>query len=141
MNFIETLNHWGEAAMGFAWPMLWQSSFLIVILFAIDFALRRRVRAAIGHGLWLVLLLKLALPPSLALPTGLGWWLRPASNPPPLNQPASAFVVAYDRTIAPTFEAKELALPALLPPRSHVSLTALALSLSTVISVVLLGWM
>ena len=81
---IETLNRFGTSALHFAWPMLWQSSLLIAVLFTIDFALRRRVRAAVRYALWLVLLVKLLLPPSLALPTGVAWWLFPsvpASDP------------------------------------------------------------
>ena len=64
---IETLNRCGENALHFAWPMLWQSSVLIAVLFAADFALRRHVRAAVRYALWLVVLVKLLLPPSLAL--------------------------------------------------------------------------
>ena len=31
-SFIETLNQWGGNFLNFAWPMLWQSSLLIVVL-------------------------------------------------------------------------------------------------------------
>src|SRR5438105_13908673 len=67
----ETLNQWGEYAVRFVWPMLWQSSLLIAVLFALNFALRRRVRTAVRYALWLVVLIKLLVPPSLAFPTGL----------------------------------------------------------------------
>ena len=84
---IETLNRWGENALHFAWPMLWQSSLLIAVLFAFDFALRRHVRAAIRYALWLVVLVKLLLPPSLALPTGVAWWLFPPPHPASRQHP------------------------------------------------------
>ncbi|HKI68341.1 MAG TPA: M56 family metallopeptidase, partial [Verrucomicrobiae bacterium] len=82
---IENLNAWGEHALAFAWPMLWQSSLLIVLVLAIDFVLRRRVRAGIRYALWLVVLTKLLLPPSLAFPTGAAWWIRgrPLVEPSP----------------------------------------------------------
>ena len=61
----------------FIWPMLWQSSLLSGVLFVLDTLMRKRLRPAIRHALWLLLLVKLLLPPSLALPTGIAWWLRP----------------------------------------------------------------
>jgi beta-lactamase regulating signal transducer with metallopeptidase domain len=75
---IETLNDWGERFLGFAWPMLWQSSLLIAVIFALDFLMARKIRPAIRHALWIIVLVKLLLPPTLALPTGAAWWLWPA---------------------------------------------------------------
>jgi len=89
---VEHLNLWGERFLDFAWPMLWQSSLLIMALFAVDFALRRKVRAAVRYALWLVVILKLVLPPTLALPTSLAWWLRP---PPAPKQQTKQYVVTY----------------------------------------------
>jgi beta-lactamase regulating signal transducer with metallopeptidase domain len=77
----EILNLWGEQALRFAWPMFWQSSLLILILFATDFLLRRKLRPAVRYGLWLLLLVKLILPPTLALPTSVAWWLRSSTTP------------------------------------------------------------
>ncbi len=72
-SFIETLNQCGENFLNFAWPMLWQASLLIAVLFAVDFLLRRRLRASIRNALWLVVLVKLCVPPTLALPTSPAW--------------------------------------------------------------------
>ena len=96
---IETLNRFGENALHFAWPMFWQSSVLIAILFVADLILRRRVRAAVRYALWLVLLVKLLLPPSLALPTGVTWWLLPATAT--ANPHATRFVVRHDADAEP----------------------------------------
>ena len=74
-SIVETLNSWGANARQFIWPMLWQSSLLIGLLFGLEAMLRSRVRAAVRYALWLVVLVKLMLPPALAFPTGLGWWL------------------------------------------------------------------
>ncbi|HKW29280.1 MAG TPA: M56 family metallopeptidase [Verrucomicrobiae bacterium] len=94
-TFIENLNQWGGDFLSFAWPMLWQSSLLIVILFVIDFLSRGKIRASVRYALWLVVLVKLCLPPALALPTGAAWWLFPnraAVRPPAIPQ----YVVTYD---------------------------------------------
>src|SRR2546427_1531161 len=80
-SLVQTLNFWGAQALGFASSMLWQSSLLIALLFLLDLVLLRKVRAAVRYGLWLVVLFKLMLPPSLALPTGAVWWLRSSSVP------------------------------------------------------------
>ncbi len=66
-SLVQTLNLLGAQAFQFAWSMLWQSSLLITLLFLLDLALRRRARAAVRYALWLVLLVKLVLPPTLAL--------------------------------------------------------------------------
>ena len=64
-SFIETLNQWGGNFLSFAWPMLWQSSLLIAFVFALDFLSARKIRASIRYALWLVVLVKLCLPPTL----------------------------------------------------------------------------
>ena len=51
MNIIDTLNHCGARFAGFALPMLLQSSLVIVALFVIDLALRKKVRAVVRYGL------------------------------------------------------------------------------------------
>jgi hypothetical protein len=47
MNAIDTINSLGRAFVGFAWPMLIQSSVLIVIMLILDLLIRRRVRAVV----------------------------------------------------------------------------------------------
>ncbi|MHC4479215.1 MAG: M56 family metallopeptidase, partial [Planctomycetota bacterium] len=75
MNAItEQINAIGKAFVGFAWPMLVQSSVLILILLLVDFALRRKVRAVFRYWLWMLVLAKLVLPISLSSPVSLGNW-------------------------------------------------------------------
>ena len=99
-TLIESLNRWGNRANDFAWPLLWQSSLLIGALLLLDLLLRRRARAVLRYALWLLVLLKLLLPPSLALPTGLGYWLStshpPTSTPPP---PRAMTVITVSGTV------------------------------------------
>src|SRR5579859_1202837 len=94
---IETINNWGARFLEFAWPMLWQSSLLILIVFVLNWALARKLRASIRHALWLVVLVKLLLPPTLALPTGIAWWLTPAKHETPLPN----YTVTYFQSAAP----------------------------------------
>jgi hypothetical protein len=99
-SFIETLNQWGGNFLRFAWPMLWQSSLLIAVLFVFDFLFRRKLRASIRYALWLVVLVKLCVPPTLALPTSPAWWLH--KTPPPIATKAETrYTVTYDNLSLP----------------------------------------
>src|SRR6202142_3546273 len=120
---IETLNRFGEYALHFAWPMLWQSSALIAVLFVADFILRRRVRAAVRYALWLVLLVKLLLPPSLALPTGVVWWAFPAATS--TQTQATRYVVSYGTDAASSLPPQPA--PVFTPPRPIMSAAAWAI--------------
>jgi len=55
--------------------MLIQSSLLIGILLLADTLLRQRVRAVFRYWIWMLVLVKLVLPPSLGSPLSLGTWL------------------------------------------------------------------
>ena len=87
-SLLGTLNVWGDHALRFAWPMLWQSSLLIGLVFALDWLLRRKVRPALRYALWLVVLVKLLLPRRLPFrPAPLGGYARPKQRRKRLAQP------------------------------------------------------
>lgn len=138
---ITNLNSWGERFLNLAGPMLWQSSLLILVLFTLDVALRRKVRPSVRYALWLVLLVKLLLPPTLALPSSVAWWIRPSPSPQPL---ARQFVVTY-----PNGEVGQPSLKlyeaftggALQSPRAKLSPRGWLLVGSGLVSVGLLTWM
>jgi beta-lactamase regulating signal transducer with metallopeptidase domain/type II secretory pathway component GspD/PulD (secretin) len=138
-SFIETLNHWGDHFLNFAWPVLWQSSLLIAVIFVLEFALRRKIRAAIRYALWLVVLVKLLLPPSFALPTSPTWWIHPAV-PPPAKAPPVSFTVSYGEQMAPSFP---LPPPPVTPPlrAPAMSFAAWAVTAAGVVSAGLLAWL
>ena len=69
------LNQWGQVFCDHAGRMLVQAGILVGLLLIADWCLRVRVCARFRYGLWLLVLLKLVLPPSLALPTGVTYWL------------------------------------------------------------------
>jgi beta-lactamase regulating signal transducer with metallopeptidase domain/type II secretory pathway component GspD/PulD (secretin) len=138
-SFIQTLNQWGGFFLSFAWPMLWQSTLLIAALFAFDFLLRRKLRASIRYALWLVVVVKLCVPPTLALPTSPAWWLQ--KTPPPIaaRPYAMHYSVTYDN--APLPEMPQALLPAFVPPKPAMTLAVWLLMISTSISMMLLVWL
>jgi len=71
---VNTINAAGQAFIDFALPMLIQSGVLVLILLLIDLTLRRRVRAVFRYWIWMLVLLKLVLPPSLCSPVSFGTW-------------------------------------------------------------------
>jgi beta-lactamase regulating signal transducer with metallopeptidase domain/Tol biopolymer transport system component len=76
MNAIlEAINSMGKVFVGFAWPMLVQSSLLIAVLLGLDVILRKRARAVLRYWIWMIVLVKLMLPTTLASPTSPAYWL------------------------------------------------------------------
>ena len=135
-TYIETLNHWSEIFLNFAGPMLWQSSLLIVVVFALDFLLARKIRPAVRHALWLVVLIKLLLPPALALPTGAAWWLWPAK--PPLTPVIKTQTVTFDTAPLPDYTPQTI--PIAPPPMRLSGAGWMALAAGAV-SATLLAWL
>ena len=138
-SFIENLNQWGGDFLSFAWPMLWQSNLLILVVFTIDFLSCGRIRASIRYALWLVVLVKLCLPPALALPTGAAWWLFPnhaAARTPALPK----YVVTYDST-APSGDFVPATMPAFTPPAPKLNAAGWTLLGCSFVSAVLLLWL
>jgi beta-lactamase regulating signal transducer with metallopeptidase domain len=74
-SLISWLNSLGDVFVPFTIRMLIQSSVLILILLLLDLVLRRRVRAVVRYWIWLLVLAKLVLPPSLSSPTSLVSWI------------------------------------------------------------------
>ena len=71
---LTTVNSIGAAFWDHAAGMFIQSGVLILSLLAIDFLLRKRVRATFRYWIWMLVFIKLILPPTLSLPTGIGYW-------------------------------------------------------------------
>jgi beta-lactamase regulating signal transducer with metallopeptidase domain len=118
---IATLNQWGASFLHGAGAMLWQSSLLAVVILLVDFGLRQRVRASVRHGLWLVLLVKLILPPAFALPTSPAWWwsrrVPEAARRSVAEESPAEPVVTQDNLATPQFNPPmPLPAPAPCPP-------------------------
>ncbi len=71
---LTVLNSIGRVFCDYAAGMFVQSSVLIVVLLIIDFLLRKRVRATFRYCVWMLVFVKLVLPPTLCLPTGIAYW-------------------------------------------------------------------
>lgn len=151
-GFIEQLNHWGEAVVPFAGQLLWQTSLLIVVLLSLDLILRNRARAGFRYALWMLLLVKLVLPPTVALPTGVGYWIDRSTKEPPEQQTVvvqTKFEVTYPTVVttdATAFQSVQNIEPlpateSAPPPTPKLSRDAWLLIGSLTGTFLLLGWM
>jgi beta-lactamase regulating signal transducer with metallopeptidase domain len=138
--FNDCLNGWnslGKTFCGYAGSAFVQSALLVILLLALDVLWHKRVRAVVRYCVWLLVLLKLVLPPTLSLPTGIGYWVGdhlPAATGvservfPPMGEermeqhlPAAAQASGALPAVPPPAEAPTLsapAAPAILPPTS-----------------------
>lgn len=123
----------------FAWPMFWQSSVLFAALLFVDALLRKWLRPATMYSLWLLLLIKLVLPPSLSLPTSLAWWLRPSTVPAAFTESKS--VIVTDNQTEPSRPAAPHAMVVVAPVRPPLPNSAWGLMVWIGVSAALLGIM
>ena len=68
---IAAVNQIAHSWWGWMGPMLWQVSLLILIVTALDFVLRRWAWPQVRYALWLLVLIKLIIPPTWTLPSSL----------------------------------------------------------------------
>lgn len=92
---ISFWNTAGAAFWGYASAMLIQTAALVAVLLLLDFLLlRRHVRAVVRYWVWLLVLVKVMLPPTVSLPTSIGYWVAGTwhSSVAPADPPAPAAV-------------------------------------------------
>jgi len=104
--FTAGLNPMGQAFWTNAVELFIQSTVLIVLLLIIDFVLQKRMRAVFRYGLWMLLFVKLLLPASFTLPTGVGYWLGNYFTPEvtiteSMSPVAEAVPIVVDRQAGP----------------------------------------
>ena len=110
-NVLIGLNNIGRVFCDYAAGVFVQSALLVILLLVVDLLLRKRVRAVFRYCVWLLVLVKLILPPMLSLPTGIGYWVGdrfPAAFP----ASSQAFDVAGLERASPSGE-----MPQVQPPR------------------------
>ena len=73
-NCLAVLNDIGRWFCSYSTEIFIQSGILIILLLIVDFLLRKRIRATFRYWIWMLVLLKLILPPAFSLPTGIGHW-------------------------------------------------------------------
>jgi beta-lactamase regulating signal transducer with metallopeptidase domain len=66
---ITILNQMAEKWYGWELAMLWQAGLLIAIVAAIDLLIKKWAWPQVRYALWLLILVKLVLPPGLTSPT------------------------------------------------------------------------
>jgi len=135
-TLISFLNRAGEAFCGLAWPMFWQSSLLIALIWMADRLTSKRVSPAARYALWMVVLVKLVLPPSLALPTGAAWWLRESV---PTERRALSATVSESAAASALPSAARMPVVVTQPQDSALSAPGWALLASVAASLALLG--
>ncbi|UCC99419.1 MAG: M48 family metalloprotease [Phycisphaerales bacterium] len=84
----------------YAWPVIWQSSLLALVVALATRSVFRKASPQFKYLLWLLVIVRLFLPPSLYLPTGISNWgpvlvnRLPLDNQqvvaPPIDQPLEA---------------------------------------------------
>lgn len=72
---VSILNGVGSTFWGYASVMFIQVGVLIVILYLLDLGLRRWATATVRYWMWMLVLVKLMLPPAFHLPTGVARYL------------------------------------------------------------------
>ena len=86
MSSISFLSPNPELAANLFWnwmlPMSWQVAMLVAILLILTWLLRNRTSARFRYALWLIVPIRLVLPPTLAMATSWGWWCLPTQSPP-----------------------------------------------------------
>ena len=123
---LDSLSH---AALRAGSLMLVQSAILVGVLWTVDRIVGHRMRAALRHALWMLVVFKLLLPPSLLLPTGAGFWLGRWLADPVVEPTAPRLTVTTPSSIPSPQAIAELASPA-VPSRIHPPDSAVFLCLA-----------
>ena len=115
------LNNVGRGFWDYAAGIFVQSGLLIIMLLIIDFLLRKRVRAVFRYCVWMLVFVKLVLPPSLCLPTGIGYWFGDylSTDSPVLERPSNIVQHEPVRASAPRDFALSAEVQQIQP--SHIS--------------------
>ncbi len=103
---ITQINSAAEGWWSWMWPMFWQVSVLVVFIGAVDYLLRKRIWPQVRYALWLLVLVKLILPPTFSLSTSVVLQVRmlagrTVSQLSDTDMPADLAAVRTSTEIAP----------------------------------------
>lgn len=73
--------------------MSWQLVVIVAVLTILTWAIRNRCSARFRYAIWLIVPIRLVIPPTLALVVGWGWWCLP-------SQPSAESVASIESSIA-----------------------------------------
>jgi len=96
---ITQINNVAEIWWNWMWPMFWQVGVLVVFLSAVDLLLRRHVWPQVRYTLWLLVLIKLILPPNISLSTSIISQVRIQTD-----RMATQFIATNSRADFPSIE-------------------------------------
>ncbi len=153
----ETLNRMGEGWWSWVGAMAWQVALLALVVWLIDLVLRRRGWPQVRYALWALVLVKLFIPPTFALPSSVVSRVLPGGEqavavaaPVRVELPEPAEPAAFqpmDRAVSAVPQAEPLVaslVPAEPPApasRPSLSLKASAMLGSGTVSLLLLAWL
>jgi beta-lactamase regulating signal transducer with metallopeptidase domain len=89
-SFVLWFNDIGTSSTAVAVSMSVQLAVLVGVLSGVDWLIRHRARAALRHGLWMLVVIKLLLPVDLLLPTAIAYWAAPWLVTPAVRVPRVA---------------------------------------------------
>jgi beta-lactamase regulating signal transducer with metallopeptidase domain len=89
-SFVLWFNDAGTSSTAVAVSMSVQLAVLVGVLSGLDGLIRHRVRAALRHGLWMLVVIKLLLPVDLLSPTAIAYWAAPWLLTPAVRVPRVA---------------------------------------------------
>lgn len=142
---VTAMNEAGRAFCEYAAGMFVQIAVLVVVLLCVDWLLRRRIRATLRYWIWMLVFVKLLLPPSLCVPTGIGYWLgRGEALPAPSVAPQIAEVAkppapaSVELPIAAPVVRSAESVPTVVKPRESVAESRVSLTWQ---GGVLLSWL
>ena len=89
-SFVLWFNDTGTSSTAVAVSMSVQLAILVGVLSGLDGLIRDRARAALRHGLWMLVVIKLLLPVDLLSPTAIAYWVAPWLVTPAVRVPRVA---------------------------------------------------
>ena len=89
-SFVLWFNDTGTSSTAVAVSMFVQLAVLVGVLSGLDWLIRHRARAALRHGLWMLVVIKLLLPVDLLSPTAIAYWAAPWLVTPAVRVPRVA---------------------------------------------------
>ncbi len=113
---VTAVNEAGRVFYEYAAGMFLQTAVLVAVLLCVDRLLRKRVRATVRYWIWMLVFVKLLLPPSLSVPTGIGYWLDRGDTP--AVSTAAPEVVGAARSPVPAKAEPLAAMPVIQPAES-----------------------
>ena len=142
---IEMLNSTATAWCSWTAPIFWQVALLTGIILLIDLSLPRRAWPQLRYALWLLVFVRLLIPPGFALPTSVSARLMASANPVLRARPFEVRPRVEPTTQLPPQTPGRPAVP-LPPTQSSVALApaltphAWMMVVASAVSVLLLAW-